>query len=78
MPPSFRLQLHDDNRPDVSTSFASDLGGVLWKIDFSSLGPQLGVGFIGTLADFGTGPIPNTSGWIERRLKVKQFYKVSG
>ena len=69
--PPIRLQHRDDNRPKVSTSFASDLGGVLWKLDSSSLGPQLGVRFIGTAAEYGTGPFPNTSGWIERRLKVK-------
>ena len=71
LPPSIRPLPHDNNRLNAPTSFASDLGGVLWKLDFSSLGPQLGVGFIGTLAEFGPGPYIETSGWIERLLKVK-------
>ena len=61
--PSFRLLHREYNQPNASTSFASDLGGVLWKLDFSSLGPHLEVGFVKTAADYGTGPIPNTLGW---------------
>ena len=48
--PSFRLLHRECNRPNASTSFASDLGGVLWILDFSSLGPHLGVGLAKTTA----------------------------